>query len=608
MEVILQVFYSVFSGLIFSAAIPNEIYSFGAPVLTLVAFIPFYLVFYKARSYKQAFLAGFLQAITTHLISSFWLAYFKDFAIFTLGASALGTGVIGGFFGFVYYLPYAKTHSDSEHFSIPLSEKSLKTPFYKTTAFRIIYFASVYTIYEWVKSSGFLGYPWGTVSSAIFKWPVIMQLASITGTYGITFFIILINGFLAEFLILKIYTFSEEENYGFRKIHLQYTSTLLLIFLGAILIHGLYQYNKPRHPVKEFTAVLVQQNADPWKQINDYDSIILSEKLSEEKIQELKDEGRKADLIVWSEGILNRAFPSGKNHYKNFPMERPLIEFIKDEKVPLLTGGAYLQNGERRKIFNAALMFDEKGNFRGYYAKNHLVPFAEVIPFSEFPLVSNFLKKVVGISAGWTPGEQYTYFDIKSRPTKYYRLPAVKNIDITQSYEEQKKKEDEAIKTRICTPICFDDAFTDIMRPLFLNGAEVFMNITDDSWSLKDSSEIQHFVIASYRAIEYRTTLVRCANAGYSVVVSPSGKILSDMPLFQQDALAADIPVYERTMTTYARLGNWLPYTLILLTLTYITYSIFTFCKNDYIPSERKIRKKSTKDKKSKKKNSKNKK
>ena len=68
-------------------------------------------------------------------------------------------------------------------------------------------------LYEWVKSSGFLGYPWGTVSSAMHEWPVLMQLASITGTYGITFLILLLNCLLAEILLL----FFEKNNQKNRK-------------------------------------------------------------------------------------------------------------------------------------------------------------------------------------------------------------------------------------------------------------------------------------------------------------------------------------------------------------------------------------------------------
>ena len=177
MELILQVFYSIFSGVILAIAIPNELYLFGCPYFSLFAFIPYYLVFNRIKNYREAFLCGFLQAITTHLISSYWLAYFKDFAALTLGASAFGTGMIGAVFGLLLYLPYADFDVQNK-----LNENCLFRNFTKTPVFRIFYFAAMYVVYEWVKSSGFLGYPWGTVSSTMFRWAVLKQISAITGT------------------------------------------------------------------------------------------------------------------------------------------------------------------------------------------------------------------------------------------------------------------------------------------------------------------------------------------------------------------------------------------------------------------------------------------
>ena len=207
--------------------------------------------------------------------------------------------------------------------------------------------------------------------------------------------------------------------------------------------------------------------------------------------------------------------------------------------------------------------------------------------------------KILGFSAFWSHGEQLRYFDI---PCSYYDkeyIPAVESTDISVPYSTAKSKPSPTVK--ICTPICFDDSFTDVMRPLYLNGAELFVNITDDSWSLKKSSEIQHFVIASYRAIEYRTTLVRSANAGYSVVVSPSGKILTDQPLFTDSSIYCDVPIYARTITTYARFGNWLPYLSIIIFFTVSILMKTAFSNSDYIPSERKHKNKKDKKKHSKK-------
>ena len=609
MELILQViFSSVFSGFMLSAAIPNEFYLFGCPVFTLISFIPLYLIFNKIKDFKLAFLAFFLQTLTTHLVSSFWLAYFKDFAIFTLGASALGTACIGGAFGLYFFLPYYSTSSQNK-----LNENSLKLQIFQAPIFRILYFAAIYTLYEWAKSSGFLGYPWGTVSSAMYKWPLLMQTASVTGTYGITFVIIMFNAIAAEFLMLYYGNYSLQKTKYCQTVQM---AKLLGMLLALMLLHGLVQYDIVRKPIKELTAILVQQNSNPWDEDSDEKSILVSQRLTQEKLDELKMQDRKADLVIWSEGCLHKNFPGGENYYTWFPPEKPLVEFVKDIKVPCIFGGSvtrsrkFMQNGKkvsRREYYNSALLFDEDGHYRGYYAKNHLVPFAEALPFMEVPAIHAFMEKVVGISAGWTPGDQYVYFDVPCRVTENFRLPAVKDIDLNKDYMQQKLEEKTPYTVRLSTPICFDDAFTDIMRPLFLNGCELFVNITDDSWSLKRSSEIQHFVIASYRAIEYRTTLIRSANAGYSVVVDPAGKVIADQPLFEESSIVYDVPVYEHKMTTYARFGNWLPYLCIVIFVLCCVYAWFIFEEWDYIPSERKIKKSKKSDKK-KKKNSKNKK
>jgi apolipoprotein N-acyltransferase len=138
------------------------------------------------------------------------------------------------------------------------------------------------------------------------------------------------------------------------------------------------------------------------------------------------------------------------------------------------------------------------------------------------------------------------------------------------------------------------------MRPLHKNGAELFINMSDDSWSLKKSSEYQHFCVAAYRAIEYRTTMLRSCNAGYSVVLDPAGKILCDLPLFEQVATNYDVPVYKYTVTTYARFGNWLCYSMVIAVIVYCIYCYLSFIPDDYIPSERKKKsgKKSKKHKK----------
>ncbi len=580
---ILQVFfYPLLSGLALSAAIPNEIFKLGIPALAFVALVPLFISISGCGSYRQAFAAGFIQTMTTHLCSSFWLGFFKDFALFTLGASALGTACIGGAAGLLLYVPYTGKASGNS-----CGEFSAENTYY--IPLRILWAASSYTLYEWVKSCGFLGYPWGTVSAAMFRWPVIMQIADITGTYGITFLAALSASLCAETSRSCTNALYAPEK-ARRGIMRQLTCSAL-VFSALILssvLYGTFQYLRTRIPQKTLTAVLVQQNSDPWKNSSDTQTILDSQRETEMRLESLAADGKKAELIVWSEGSLKYYFPDSLDYYAANPAGSPLIPFIKKNGIPLLTGGSAVKDRETGKFNNAALMFDGQGNLRGYYGKNHLVPFAEAIPGMENDTIRRIIGGAVGISAGWTPGDRYTFFDI---PCSWYPeriLPVAEYIDISEPFSVQKEKEAAAPSVRIAAPICFDDAFPDIMRPLFMNGAEVFVNLTDDSWSLKESSEYQHFAVAAYRAIEYRTTLVRSTNAGYSAVVSPSGKIIADMPLFKSCSIAAEIPVYGRTVTIYARFGNWLPEILAMLAAVRCIRTRLEFRSNDYIPSERK--------------------
>lgn len=584
----LQVFYIIFSATLLSLAIPNELFHFGSPFIAIISMISFYYAYINFKSYKESLLLTGLHTFTVHIMSSFWLAFFKDFAVLTLGASALGTGVIGCVIGLILYSPFAKInkHKELRMYSSPLYNSFI--------SFRVLWFSCVYVLYEWIKSCGWLGYPWGTISSAMYRWKILIQIADITGTYGITFLVILFNAIVTEGFVLYFKSKNDTKTIYAAKNFIRISNVWRILFILSF-VYGCFKYFKPIEPIKYLNTIMVQQNADPWKETNDSETILLSERLTREKIEEVKKSGTNVDLVVWSEGCLKYSFPNSYFHYQNFPIEEPLIPFIKEMNIPFILGGPFTESYSPRKIFNSALLFDKEGNFRGAYGKNHLVPLAEVIPFSNIPFVASFLKKVIGISAGWTPGDQYVYFDIKGNLNGVNSKPITKVISLADSVEEQKKKDELKSYVRISTPICFDDAFPDVCRPLVSNGSEVFINLTDDSWSKTKSAEYQHFVISAYRSIEYRTTLARSTNAGYSVIVDPKGNILSDMPLFEQHAMFSKIPIYNNQQTIYLRFGNLLPHIIAILVIIFEIYLFLTLNKRSEAYSERKKFKKQKK-------------
>jgi apolipoprotein N-acyltransferase len=119
---------------------------------------------------------------------------------------------------------------------------------------------------------------------------------------------------------------------------------------------------------------------------------------------------------------------------------------------------------------------------------------------------------------------------------------------------------------RFGAPICFEDAFSDVCRKYFDGGADILVNLTNDSWSKTVSSEIQHWAAARFRAIEFRRTLVRSTNGGLSCVVGPYGEIQVDLPLFEAVARIVEVPIYKESQkTAYFLYGDWFAYLAMLL-------------------------------------------
>lgn len=541
----LQVCSVLFSAIMTAFAVQNEFLPFGSPFLGLFALVPLYLTFTKSDSFKEAGILNALYMVLTHVMTSFWLGYFKGFAVFTLGATAAFYAVTGYFLGTLFFAPFYITRKTAAE------EKAGLKPL--NCVIRIFLFAVLWTIYEWKKSTGFLAYPWGTLVMSAWKWKLLTQIVDITGTRGISFLFSLFNAVVGEGLFLM----STTQKIGSNRNFSGYVRTAVFCFSLFIFsfVYGIYQYTKERIPVKSVRTLLVQPVFDSWLSDESGDAVQQSIELTQKALDEAE---KNPDIILWSEGILTYPLPEYYSYYFYLPEEEPLIPFIQKTGIPFIIGGAveitalYGDNTDAeeysstkrgvtssliREFNNSALYFDTEGNWRDFYGKVQLVPFAEVIPYADKRWMQILMQSLVGFSSGWTPGKYYNLFDI---PVQAADNPHGESV-------------------KVGTPICFEDAFPYVCRNLFLEGSEAFFNLTNDAWSRTNSAEIQHYVIASFRAQEFRTTLVRCTNAGFTSVTDPAGRILYSQPLFESTAGIFDVPIYERTPTFYACFGDWLP-------------------------------------------------
>ncbi|MBU0928732.1 MAG: apolipoprotein N-acyltransferase [Spirochaetes bacterium] len=530
----------IVSSVLLALALPNELFAWGNPALGLVALAPLYVALETTRSYRGSFAVGAVFGGLAHGLSSYWLWFFKGFRFWTLGTTIIAYMLVYGFVGL--YLRGA------------LKRGGLARP---------LVFAMSWAVFEWGKSTGFLGYPWGILAHS---WNTVLpavQIVESTGVYGLSFSLALVSATLAELLCSPpamlpspLDTAAERNPLGPLRFSLPARPlggesrflalgqlVVSAVLFACILGYGFVALNRPREPRGFVDAVMVQQNVDSWSG-SEAENLSVSIGLAREAILE---SAVKPDIVLFSETTLRRPWNGFKRFYARTPAKDPLAGFIADTGAYLFTGAPEILDYETFAATNSVILINPRGQQVGSYAKIHPVPFAEAIPFWEYDPVRNFIQDVVGLESGWVMGSERVIFEL---PTKG------------------------AGTVRFAAPICFEDAFAYLCREFALEGAEMLVNLTNDAWSKTDSAEIQHFVAARFRTVELRRTLVRSTNGGVSAVVGPDGSILESLPLFESTSRAVRIPVYTGETTPYLSYGDWFIAALacILLALALILY------------------------------------
>jgi apolipoprotein N-acyltransferase len=514
---------TLLSSLLLPLALPNEIFPSGNIFIGIICLIPYYFALrYSPRSRFSALMGMVFGALST-LLANYWLMFFGEFSLWTLG------GVILGYIGYnALFAPYLSRF---------LRERNWYRPFL---------FAAAWTAYEYFKSIGYLGYPWGLSAYPTASVLPLIQVVDIAGIWPLSFFVCLCNGLLAESMSFRM---QERQTQSGKKGHsLIYSWLFLFILLFSSLVYGYIKLSRPLPYQDKLSLLLVQQNSDSWLRGNAEKTLLTAERLTEEGLAKAAE---KPDIIVWSETSL--PWPpliEGKDYYRGFPRDRPFIPFVRSLNSYFLTGGIALIDSDPALAMNSVLFLSPDAEVLDFYGKQHPVPFAENVPFWELDWVRNFFSEVIGLRAVWTMGNRYTIFD----------LPRDGKKDI-----------------RFGTPICFEDAFAYLNRTLIKNGADLLINLTNNSWSKTDSAQIQHFVASRFRAVENRCVLVRSTNSGLTCIVDPWGRIIAELPMFTEGSLFAEFPVYRPgKFTAYTLYGDYLPIAFLILLFAVL---LFPFMK-----------------------------
>jgi apolipoprotein N-acyltransferase len=498
-------------------------WAFGAGMLSVLAMSPFYLspilfltfpVFVWLIDRPVAGDEWGLSAARSAAVVGWWFG----FGYFLAGLFWIGEAFLVEAEKYAYLIPFAVTLLPFGLAFFFAAAAGLARLFWRPGFARVIALAIALTVFEWLRGHIFTGFPWNLLGYAL-TWPLpLMQIASIFGVYGLTPLAVGIAS--APLVVAADYRARAPGGAGAWHGIFAAAATIL-----AIITFGLLRLSAPPAPNADGVKLRIVQPSiaqrEKWIPANQ--GRIFKEHLD---LSQRNSHGERDSLtgithVVWSEA----AMPF-------LPLEHPEAIAAIAETLPpgshLLAGGLRLakeEQGNGRHVFNSLIAFDSEGTAAAIYDKNHLVPFGEYLPFSQwFRLIG--LRGLVEMRGAFESGPE---------PRPLLSAPGLPPVGALICYEA----------------IFPGDVVQGRERPAFL------LSVTNDGWFGNTTGPRQHFHQARVRAVEEGLPLVRAANNGISAVVDAEGRIMNKLDLNVRGTIDAPLPG-ARSPTHYARWGDWI--------------------------------------------------
>lgn len=376
---------------------------------------------------------------------------------------------------------------------------------------------------EYLRSFLLTGFPWACLGYSQYLNLPFIQLADLTGVYGLSFVIGLVN----ITLYLTIHQWSKRR-FPYREV------LITALILTGVLTYGYWKTGAiDRQMAKEawLKIGLVQGNIDQsikWDASSQKETLKVYEKLS------LKVAQGKPDLIIWPETATPFFFQEAKEH-------QPVILDMPRKTNAFLLFGSPSYKIERGKVnhYNSAYLVSPSGEIVGRYDKIHLVPFGEYVPLSGLLFFIGSLGEGIG--------------DFKSGKE-------VVNLSLP--------------RCRFGVLICFEIIFPDLCRRFVKEGADFLVTLTNDAWFGRTSAPYQHLSMAVFRAVENRVSIARAANTGISALIDPKGKIVEQGGLFREEAMNGRIRLMKGK-TFYTLYGDVFAWICSAFSILLLSYALF---------------------------------
>ena len=504
-------------------------------LVAFVAMIPLAIMLYRragAEKYRmrKAYLDGFMFYMSFDIVIFHWFTYFYplEFAGLSKGEAIVVIALA--------WVGLSALQSVFSAFVFVLISRFTKTTLYKKHPLLLAPFAaSLWTINEWTQTFTWAGVPWGRIAISQTEMPIMMQNASLFGSYFLTFVIVLFN-FIVAFAII---------NSDKRKL----ASKVALCVMFLHVLCGTVLYLIPhKDESRNITVASVQGNLESQ---SNYDlSISETFDIYEELTKKAVEQGAK--LVVWPEGVLavdiyTYIRPASGGYVRISEAVSRLAKSL-DITIVIGTYVDIVENGKMIDSYNSVSAFYSDGsNVIGAYAKTKLVPFGEYMPMRDF--ISSIVPALAEIN--------------------------MLSYDITPGYKTESfsaTNDENAIQ--IGTLICFDSIYETLAIDMSRGGAEMFIIPSNDSWFYDSRAMNMHHSQNILRTVEQGKYTVNCGNTGITSVVNDKGEVLSIMPIYQEGYVLDTVyAVSDRTLYSY--IGNLFVYLCIAFALSPFVVNIW---------------------------------
>jgi apolipoprotein N-acyltransferase len=374
------------------------------------------------------------------------------------------------------------------------------------------------------------GFPWDLLGIAQVDNVPLARIGRITGVYGVSLEIVIVNAaFAAAFLVRR-----------------NRRNSLLLAAIAAAFVLQIARWMPVPEALADRIAVLVQENVpvldnSDWTRQYFQDTLANLIQISQQL--PVGERVRHPDLIVWPESPA--PFYSGDPLFRNAlsDLARSTHTWVLAGNIGVLNAGRSSQNDSApaqnaTEIFNTASLVSPNGDWVANYDKIHLVPFGEYVPFKTWLSFAGGLTKEVG--------------------------------DFSRGVSREPLQAGDA---KMGVFICYESIFPDDIRRFANQGAQVFVNISNDGWYGDSGAYAQHLKQARMRAIENDRWLLRDTNTGVTASIDPYGRVVASVPRKVRTALVAPYALISST-TFYTRHGDWLAYACAIISIGAILISL----------------------------------